>query len=78
LLAATGGSHLHGLVCEHQLRPLFGFFNALTLPTAVYATEADFHDYALVNPQVIARIKRAAAEAAAQLRLPAAFAAAAA
>lgn len=28
LLAATGGSALHGLMPEHQLRPLFGFFNA--------------------------------------------------
>jgi FMN reductase len=26
VLAATGGSLLHGLVTEHQLRPLFGFF----------------------------------------------------
>jgi FMN reductase len=69
LLAATGGTPLHGLVTEHQLRPLLGFFNALTLPTAVYATEADFSDYQLVNPKIIARIERAAAEAAAQLRL---------
>ena len=28
LLAATGGTPLHGLMTEHQLRPLFGFFNA--------------------------------------------------
>jgi FMN reductase len=69
LLTATGGTPLHGLVTEHQLRPLLGFFNALTLPTAVYATEADFSDYQLVNPKIIARIERAAAEAAAQLRL---------
>jgi FMN reductase len=35
VLAATGGSPLHGLVTEHQLRPLFGFFNALTVPTTI-------------------------------------------
>jgi FMN reductase len=69
LLAATGGTLLHGLVTEHQLRPLFGFFNALTLPTAVYATEADFSDYRLMNGKIIARIERAAAEAARQLHL---------
>eukprot|EP01037_Dinobryon_pediforme_P033491 gene33491-38941_t len=33
VLAATGGTPLHGLVGEHQLRPLFGFFRALTVPT---------------------------------------------
>lgn len=63
ILAATGGSHLHGLVTEHQLRPLFGFFNALSLPTAVYATEADFRDYRIVNPAINDRIERAVTEA---------------
>ena len=38
ILTATGGSQMHGLVTEHQLRPLFGFFGALSLPTTVYAT----------------------------------------
>ncbi|WP_246703620.1 MULTISPECIES: NAD(P)H-dependent oxidoreductase [unclassified Rhizobium] len=42
VLAATGGTPLHGLMLEHQLRPLFGFFNAMTVPTAIYALEADF------------------------------------
>ena len=42
LLAATGGTPLHGLVGEHQLRPLLGFFRALTAPTFVFATEAEF------------------------------------
>lgn len=63
ILTATGGSQLHGLVTEHQLRPLFGFFNAFTLPTAVYATEADYRDYRLVSPAVHDRIDRAVAEA---------------
>ncbi len=63
ILTATGGSQLHGLVTEHQLRPLFGFFNALSLPTAVYATEADFRDYRIVNPVINDRIERAVTEA---------------
>lgn len=62
ILAATGGTPLHGLMTEHQLRPLFGFFNALTLPTAVYATEADFTDYALTSPIVRQRIERVVVE----------------
>lgn len=69
ILAATGGSKLHGLVLEHQLRPLFGFLNALTLPTTIYATEDDFSDFRLANPSIIERIHRAAAEAAVQLSL---------
>jgi FMN reductase len=69
LLAATGGTKLHGLVLEHQLRPLFGFLNALTLPTTVYATEDDYTDFRLANTSVIDRVHRAAAEAASQLSL---------
>lgn len=62
ILAATGGSPLHGLVTEHQLRPLFGFFKALTLPTAVYALESDFDAYAIGNPVILDRIDAAVLE----------------
>jgi FMN reductase len=62
ILAATGGSPLHGLVTEHQLRPLFGFFKALTLPTAVYALESDFETYAIRNPEITKRIDAAVRE----------------
>jgi FMN reductase len=44
LLAATGGSERHALILEHSLRPLFGFFQALTLPLGVYAHASDFTD----------------------------------
>jgi FMN reductase len=67
LLAATGGTPLHGLVIEHQLRPLFGFLNALTLPTAVYAVEQDFAAFQLSNRKTILRIERAVDEAVRQL-----------
>jgi FMN reductase len=62
ILAATGSSHLHGLVTEHQLRPLLSFFGALTVPAAVYASEADFAEYTLVSAAVFERIDRAADE----------------
>ncbi|MBB3424485.1 FMN reductase [Rhizobium sp. BK312] len=65
VLAATGGTPLHGLMLEHQLRPLFGFFNAMTVPTAIYALEADFTDHELRNPAVLERIDRAIDEVAA-------------
>lgn len=56
LLAATGGSDRHALVIDHQLRPLFSFFQARTLPIGVYAAEQDFRDYAIVNPALQARV----------------------
>lgn len=62
ILAATAGTPLHGLMIEHQLRPLFGFFGALTVPTAVYAIESDFTEYALTNPAIHQRIERAIEE----------------
>jgi FMN reductase len=62
LLSATGGTPLHGLVTEHQLRPLFGFFNAVTLPTTIFALESDFQNYRIDKPELLARVSRAAAE----------------
>ena len=47
LLAATGGSERHALVIDHQLRPLFSFFQARCLPLGVYAADQDFSDYRL-------------------------------
>ena len=44
LLAATGGSERHALVIDHQLRPLFSFFQARTLPLGVHATDTDILD----------------------------------
>jgi FMN reductase len=59
VLAATGGGDRHALIIEHQLRPLFGFFEALTVPTGVYASDKDFSAGSLVSPQVIERLNRA-------------------
>ncbi len=64
LLAATGGSERHALVLDHQLRPLFSFFQALTLPIGVYATEADFANYQITSEPLKARIRLAAERAA--------------
>ncbi|PTQ69155.1 FMN reductase [Pseudomonas sp. GV071] len=59
LLAATGGSERHALVIDHQLRPLFSFFQALTLPIGVYASESDFLNYQVSNELLKARIQLA-------------------
>lgn len=71
LLSAAGGGPRHALVVEHALRPLFAAFPALTVPTAVYASEGDFADGHLVDAGVRARVSEAAREFAALVALAA-------
>lgn len=65
LITATGGGDRHALMVEHQLRPLFGFFMAHTLPTAIYASDRDFADYRIVSEPLLQRIGFAVEELAA-------------
>ena len=78
LLAATGGSERHALVIDHQLRPLFSFFQARTLPIGVYATDKDFVDYRITSEVLRQRAALAVARALPLIGLPAAPAAVAA
>lgn len=55
LLAATGGSQRHALMIDHQLRPLFSFFQARTLPLGVYATDSDFEGASLCDATLLER-----------------------
>ena len=64
ILSANGGGERHALVVEHQLRPLFAFFRAHTIPTSVYAGEAELAGYAVSSPALQARIDEAATQAA--------------
>ncbi len=59
LLTATGGGDRHALVIEHQLRPLFGFFEARTLPTGLYASDRDFTEGQPASPALLDRLGRA-------------------
>ena len=63
LLAATGGSERHALIIEHQLRPLFGFFQSLALPVGVYAHDSDFTDYKISDEGLTDRIEKAVSRA---------------
>lgn len=63
LLAATGGSDRHALVIDHQLRPLFSFFQARTAPLGVYASEQDFSGYEISSTALRERIALAIARA---------------
>ncbi|WP_249011943.1 CE1759 family FMN reductase [Conexibacter sp. DBS9H8] len=57
LLAATAGTARHALVADEALRTLFGYFRALTVPTAVFASAEDWGDRSLAD-----RAGRAATE----------------
>lgn len=69
LLAATGGSERHSLVIDHQLRPLFSFFQARTLPLGIYATDQDFAGYRLQSEALIERASLAVQRALPLLQL---------
>jgi FMN reductase len=68
LLAATGGSDRHALAIDHQLRPLFSFFQANTLPIGVYATDKEFENYRVIGEALRARIALAVERALPVLR----------
>jgi FMN reductase len=73
LLTATGGGDRHALVIEHQIRPLFGFFEAATIATGVYASSADFKDGELSSPELLTRLETATRQLASAIRAQAAF-----
>ncbi|MFI0372994.1 NAD(P)H-dependent oxidoreductase [Actinomadura sp. 1N219] len=68
LLAATGGGDHHALVLEHAMRPLFAFFQALTVPVAIFANAGDFDGATLLNPRVYGRVQTGLTDVADLLR----------
>lgn len=73
VLTATGGGDRHALIAEHSLRPLFGFFEALSVPTAIYATDRDFLDGKIVSDVVAHRVTQAVGQAANALKTTGSF-----
>jgi FMN reductase len=59
LLTAVGGGLRHSLVVEHQLRPLFGFFEACTVSTAIYASSGELAPGEPLGPMITARLANA-------------------
>src|SRR5262249_39265049 len=57
VLAATAGSSRHALVVDEQMRSLFAYLRALTVPTSVFAAPEDWSAAELGD-----RVKRAATE----------------
>ncbi|KWT71390.1 FMN reductase [Hyphomicrobium sulfonivorans] len=62
VLCATGGSPLHGLMLEHQMRPLMGFFSMQTITTGLFGLTDDFADGRVVSPDLNKRIERVTSE----------------
>jgi FMN reductase len=62
VISATGGSDRHALALDHGLRPLFAFFSADIIPTALYGIESEFVESRPVGDALSARISRAAEE----------------
>lgn len=62
LIAATGGGEKHALAVEHQLRPLFAFFEARVLATAVHVSDKDFTEGELTGTASLDRLSRAVSE----------------
>jgi FMN reductase len=57
VLAATAGTARHALVADDQMRPMFAFLRAMTVPTSLFAAPEDWSD-----PALNTRIDRAARE----------------
>jgi FMN reductase len=57
VLAATAGTARHALVVDDQMRSMFAYLRALTIPTSLFAAPEDWSD-----PDLNKRIDRAAAE----------------
>jgi FMN reductase len=57
ILAATAGTARHALVVDEQMRALFAYLRAMTVPTSLFASTEDWGDPALNR-----RIDRAAIE----------------
>jgi FMN reductase len=67
LLTAVGGGLRHSLVVEHQLRPLFGFFEACTVSTAIYASSGELARGEPLAPVIGVRLANAVEQFAALL-----------
>ena len=67
-LMATGGSDRHALVAEYQLRPLFAFFGAKTLATAVFIPDKAIHNGWVTEEAYGARLNQMIAEAVHELK----------
>lgn len=68
-LLAAGGSDRHALMVEHQLRPLFAFFQAQPLGAGVFFTDREFAEGRVADGAPAQRFERLIEEATQALSL---------
>jgi FMN reductase len=71
LLSAVGGGLRHALMIEHHLRPLFGFFEAATVSTALYASANELDADGRLPEMLEGRMNNAVAQFASLIANPA-------
>lgn len=71
LLSAVGGGLRHSLMVEHHLRPLFGFFEAATVSTALYASAGELDAEGQLPEMLERRLNNAVAQFASLIANPA-------
>jgi FMN reductase len=59
LPVAVGGSDVHSLMIDHELRPLFAFFGADSLPDGIWARSADIALDGTVAESLAATVEKA-------------------
>jgi FMN reductase len=57
ILTATGGSERHALMIEHELRPLFGFFQALVAPVGYFVSAGAIDGSTILDAEVHSRVR---------------------
>ena len=62
IVAATGKAPQHALMVDHQLRPLFAFFQSNVVPTGVFVTDADYTADGHFGDRILKQIDAASAE----------------
>lgn len=71
LISAVGGGLRHSLMVEHHLRPLFGFFEAASVSTALYASANELDSIDHLPEMLERRIANAVAQFASLIANPA-------
>jgi len=59
-LIGTGGTDHHFLAVEHELKPLFGFFDALIVPGYAYAKNDDYSEDGIQSERVLENLRQVA------------------
>ncbi|RYG74185.1 NAD(P)H-dependent oxidoreductase [Lentibacillus lipolyticus] len=68
-IVATAGSARHYLIPEHQLKPILSYMKAVIIPKYVFVEEKYYDQKAIVNDDVIVRLKRLADDAVQGMRV---------